>query len=83
MHEADKIVYPALKPKTQARREGIPKPIPLIPKSVSQPQRIIQPVPPRKGQGRAGARRKIIKHKLQPTPQYDADHNLHQQPYHP
>ena len=60
---------PALKLETQARREGIPKPIPVIPESMSQPQRIMPPVLSRKGQGRAGTRRKIIGPKLQPIPQ--------------
>ena len=32
VHGADKVVDPAFKPKTQARREGIPKPRPIIPK---------------------------------------------------
>ena len=47
-------------PQTKARREGIPKALLVIPKSVSQPQRLIPTVQPRKGQGRAGARRKTI-----------------------
>ena len=68
-HRADKIVDPALKPKTQARGEMIPKPIAVIPKSVSQPQRIIPQVLPRKRQIREGARGKTIRPKLQPTTQ--------------
>ena len=56
---ADKEVDPALKHETQARRGEIPKPIPLRPKSVLQPQGIITPLLPRKGEGRAGVRRKI------------------------
>ena len=39
MHGADKVVDPALKPDTQARREGIPKPKSVIPVSVFQLQR--------------------------------------------
>ena len=66
--EADNLVDPALKPKTQARREGIPKSTPVIPKSVIQPQRIIPLILPRKGWGSAGARRKTIRPKLQSTP---------------
>ena len=62
----DKVVDAALKPGTQVRGEGIPKSIPVVPKSVSQSQRIIPPVLPRKGQGRAGARRKTIGPKLLP-----------------
>ena len=58
VHKADKVVDPALKPETQARRDGIPKPIPVIPKSVPQPQRLIPTVLPRKGKGRLDARRK-------------------------
>ena len=48
VHRAHKLVDPALKPETQAGREGIPKPIPVIPKSVSQSSRIIPPILPRK-----------------------------------
>ena len=55
VHREDKVVDPALKPETQVRREGIPKPIPVIPKSMPESQWIIPPVLPRKGQGRAGA----------------------------
>ena len=68
VHGADKVVHQALKPETQARREGIPKSIPVIPKSVSQAKRIIPPVLPRKGQGRVGASRKTIRPKLQIIP---------------
>ena len=66
VHAADKVVDPALKSKNQARRR-IPKPIPVIPKLVSQPQRIIPPVLSRKGQGRVGPRRKTISPKLKPS----------------
>ena len=55
----DKVVDPAFQPEIQARRKEIPKAIPVIPKSVFQPQTIIQPALSRKGQGRVGARRKI------------------------
>ena len=41
VHRPEKVVNPALNPKTQARREGIPKPIKVIPKSVSKLQKII------------------------------------------
>ena len=37
VHRADKVLDPSLKSKNQGRREGIPKPILVIPKSVSQP----------------------------------------------
>ena len=37
MHGADKVEDPETKPKLQARLEGIPNPIPIITKSVSQP----------------------------------------------
>ena len=67
--EADKVVGPALKAETQARAEGITKPILVIAKSVPQPQKVIPPVLPRKGQGKTGARGKIIRPKSQPTPQ--------------
>ena len=64
VHGADKVMDPVLKTKTQARREGIPKPISIIPQSVSQPQRIITPVLPRERLGRAG-----VSPKFQPLPQ--------------
>ena len=63
MHEADKVVDPVLKPKTQDTTEGILKPIKVIPKSVSLPKRIILP-----GQGRACGGRKVIGPALQPLP---------------
>ena len=69
VHEAHKIVDPALNPHTQARREGIPKPILLTSESESQPPRIMSPVLPRKRAGKTGARRKTTRTKLQPTPQ--------------
>ena len=65
---ADKVLDPVLKLATQTRRHGIPKPIPELPKSMPQPQRRITPVLPRKGQGRAGVRRKITGPRLQPIP---------------
>ena len=93
VHSADTIVDPALKPETQARREGIPKPIPVIPKPVSQLQRIIHPVLPWKGKEKAGAKKNIIGSGLQPIPQpqpstappsiVPVDQGLHLQPYHP
>ena len=69
VHGADKVVDPALKPEAQAREEGIPKPTPVLPKSVSWPHRIIPPVLPRKGQGRPDVRRNTIRTKSQPIPQ--------------
>ena len=69
VHGTDKVLDPILKPEAQARREGIPKPIPVIPKGVSQPQKITPPVLPKRRQGRAHARWKTIKPQLQPIPQ--------------
>ena len=68
VHEADKVVDPALKPESQARKEGIPKLTSVIPKSMSQPQRIIPPVLPRNIKERSGTRR-IVRPKLQSLPQ--------------
>ena len=41
VHEADKVMDVILKSETQAKREGIPKSIPIAPKSVFNPQRIM------------------------------------------
>ena len=70
VHRAHEVVGSELKPETQARREGFPKLMPVIPKSISQPQRIVPPALPRKEQGRSGARRNIIIPKLQPIPHH-------------
>ena len=64
VHAGDKVVDPALKCKDQAGRDGIPKPISVLHKYMSQPQRIIPPVLPRKEQGRASARRKTNQTKI-------------------
>ena len=69
VHGADKVVDPALKPKAQARGESIPISKPVITKSTSLSQRIVPPVLPTKGQGKADARRKMSRPKLQPTQQ--------------
>ena len=69
VHGGDKVVDPALKPEMQARREGIPKLIPVIPKPVSQPQSITPLFLHREGQQREGARRKIIGPRYQTIPQ--------------
>ena len=69
VHGGDKLVDPALKPMIPAKREGIPKTIPVMPKLVALPQMILPPLLPRKGQGRAGARRKTIGPRLKPIPQ--------------
>ena len=42
----NEVVDLAFMPETLARREGIPKPIPVVPKSVSQSQRRIPPFHP-------------------------------------
>ena len=55
VHRVDKVVYPAFKHENQARRERISKPIQVESKIMSQPQRRVPPVIPRKGKGRAGA----------------------------
>ena len=82
----------ALNPEIQARREGTPRLISIISESMSQPQRIIPPVLPRKEQGKAGDSRKIIGPKLQPIPQPQHSHASSMtpnrpepplQPYHP
>ena len=65
IHETDKVVNLALKPELQARKKGTPKPIPVVPKSVVQLQSKMPPVLSRKGQGIAGARRKITGPRLQ------------------
>ena len=65
VHRGDKVVDAALKLKTQGRREGIPEPIAIVPKFVSQPQRRIPHHPPRKGQGNAGTKRNITGCRLQ------------------
>ena len=57
VYGVDKVVNGLFKPETQVNREGLPRPISVIPESVSQPQRIIPPSLPRKGQGIAGVRR--------------------------
>ena len=67
MNRTDKVVHKAFKSKVQARGEGIPKHIPVISRSVSQPKVIILPLLPRKGQGSAGTRSKTIGPKLQPA----------------
>ena len=59
VHGVDKVVDPALKPETQAKREEVPKPKEVEPKYMSQHQRRVSPVIPRKEQGRTDARRKI------------------------
>ena len=69
MYEADKVMDSKLKPETKAKKEGILKPLPLVLKSVSCPQRIIPLVPTRKGHGRAGTRRKTTELKSQLKPQ--------------
>ena len=66
VHQADKVVDPELKPEIQVKRQGVPKSIPAIVKSLSHPERTVPPVLPRKAQGRAGARRIL-----------DLDHNLY------
>ena len=66
----DKVVGQSLKPKTQGRREGISMPIPVTPKSVFQPHRVYHHYfLEMDRQVRAGAMRKTIGPKLQPTPQ--------------
>ena len=76
----DKAVNPLLKCETQVKGEGIPNPIPVIPDS-SKPQRIIQPSLPRKGQGRAGVRGKLVAPKVQPIwqpqPKNTTPHEVH------
>ena len=67
VHGADKVEDLMHMPDTQARREGIPKPIQVDPKFISQPHRRVPPFLP-KGQGRAGGRRNIIGPRLQPIP---------------
>ena len=43
VHRNDKVVNPSLKPETNVKREGIPKPMPVIPESVSEPKMITPP----------------------------------------
>ena len=50
VHGVDKAVNPSLKPETQVKREGVPKPISVIPELVSQLKGIIPSSLPRKGQ---------------------------------
>ena len=57
--EADKVVYPNLKPETQVKREGTHNIIPVVPKLVSQPQSEVPPVQLRKAQGRVCVKRKL------------------------
>ena len=59
VHEADKVGIQHLSLGLKLRKGGNPKPIPVVTKSVSQPQRIILQVLLGKGQGRAGPRRKF------------------------
>ena len=60
VHGADKFVNPSLKRKTWVKREGIIKPITMIPKSMPQQQKTILLRIHRKSEGRAGVRRKIV-----------------------
>ena len=52
--------HPRLEPEKQVNTEALSKPTPVEPKLVPQTQMTVPSVQPRKGQGRAGIRRKII-----------------------
>ena len=68
MCAADKVVAPKHRPETQTKREGIPKPVPVVPQ-ISVPSLKDNPIiPTRKEQGRAGAGNKITRPKSQPIP---------------
>ena len=79
VHWVDKVVNPALKPKTQARREWISKPLQVEPNFMPQPQGRVPQVLPRKGQGRVDDRRKVIGPRLQPIPQPQSEPASHLQ----
>ena len=67
VHVAHKVVNPKLKTETHIKHEGIPKPIPVLTKLVTQPKMIDPPIQPRKEQGRVT--RKNTRCKPQPIPQ--------------
>ena len=68
VHATDKVVDPKLKSDIQAKKERIPKAIPVVAKSGSHLQKIIPLVLPRKEKGTEDARRKITGPKSQFIP---------------